>query len=421
LCPNNPVKTDPGQGDCAWQDTDGDLVEDKDDGCIYNPTITKPGKDCNYVKDTDGSDVFEIWTAADLKRLKEELDKRIPEDRIGFSFTNFNICANVCVEPGKSSLYKYFDCLNLNGDVYVREDLSGTAYCYDAICTYQNNMMSCLPTSGKCNQVDEPSQNNDCCNYDTWNEMYPSGYHCAANGAILYCDGIRLYEESCYSDYCQESEEGATCDICHGEVVSTGGELHQCCDDEYVNSCSTDGTTLYSCMGGRVEHSMCANGCNAESGECVTACTGEPVITGGTPGSCCDPIEYQKTCDGTGIWECSAGLVKYTECADTCMTQTSEVDGETVTKSLCRYTVSTPIESLFKVRLMRDIDLNEGYQIERYENACVIDFTSLDLYRTQFDGNGHTIRLTSDEERCAITKPIFDNVFESHVNDLKLD
>ena len=75
LCPDNPLKTEPGQGDCGWLDTDGDGVEDKDDACIYNPTITKSGVDCN-IKQNNGTTIFEIWTAGDFETLKTELDKR---------------------------------------------------------------------------------------------------------------------------------------------------------------------------------------------------------------------------------------------------------------------------------------------------------------------------------------------------------
>ena len=259
-CPLNPDKSSPediGPG-CDLKDSDKDGVTDSDDVCPYNPnyqTVLEEGEDCNYV-DTEEGRVFQIWSAGDLKRLREELEKTALTDPLNM-LCELSNQATVCIDE-----HHRLDCtLDTSTWLYTWQ-LSGCTSCAAAEIPGPNE--GDLPTLGDvvCKNDPAGSTAETVALYQSCAEtMKPICVKGGENGpdVQMYCENSLVAQKTCYGG-CDAATN--TCVTCKGEITEDGTIENQCCNpDVYKETCS--GGSAMRCIDGRVQKVSCLGGCES--------------------------------------------------------------------------------------------------------------------------------------------------------------
>lgn len=404
-CPENPDIS------CKTKDVDGDGFSDEEDACPFNPNVHESGSDCNYVKESDGTMTFEIWSAHDLERLREVLNDNLTEGNAGLPCEN--VGQRTCLDADKST--DYVECWMgdnaLFGTLVARQ-------CLDSeVCTRNGNVDTCAPKlCRKLDDIDTAHVPGDCCNSSF--ESY-----CSEDGASVVCLDGMVTAQACAAG-CEIRDAKAFCKHCRGDVLMQGGAVGDCCDSEnYLSTCQ-EGHRLF-CEGGRVAVETCYNGCQQLMGEdgaslpatCM-ACGLD--VSGDVSGACCDKSTYQITCasDKKSRLSCENGYVVQQNCHSGC----SEIAQGNV---WCD--VREDVSYRLNVRLMKNIDLSDILSRRQFAKRCAASWEPLTLYKTHFDGQGYTIRFgnTGDganvDDRCGMVEPLFGVVSDSRIESLRLD
>ncbi len=302
--------------------------------------------------------------------------------------SNTNTPWHVCVDD-----HTAFDCRN--GSFVDCSD-----ECYED---------ECATCSGSVNTTGGVS--GECCDPDSYQRS------CASGSTVLACNGHGVITElKCMDGECSETSSGVKCKTCNGNMIKTGGAAGDCCNPQlYQASCTGDGVALSCSKNGQVVAEKCAGDClgNGNFAFCKS-CHGDVIDTGGNDGDCCDQDTYIDSCVGNDMLTCNdSGRVQQVHCMNSCRS-----DGEFV--SCIKSTIP---DDLYRIELMRDIDMSSLIPSNTGVAGCMGNWEPLDLYHTNFEGHGHSIRFTTNfgNTRCAISKPLFDNIYESKVHDLTMD
>ncbi len=426
LCPNDPSKTDPGICGCGESDvdSDGDGMADCKDGCASDPEKTRPGicgcmkaDTLESVQDSDGDTVIDCLDGCPLNADKTEegafgcdvsdSDNDGVKDVDDACPYNPNIqtlpeeadksACNFVEEEGKKIFQVWsagdFKTLQAEIDKSLPDAplnmLCDPAAMTSTICIDNNHKLVCTHDSTM--------------NIDTY--QLSGCTSCAQEVIPPETEG----GEPTYGDYkCTFESAGNNLDTIH---------LYQQCADSMPKLCAptdqqSNPATQLVCSNGLVTQNTCYGGCDPSTHQC-RQCKGEPTTNGTIENQCCNVGEYEEKCSGAKARRCIGGLVKTVTCMESCE---SSFAGDANVR--CIQAASVP-EPTFTVKLMNDIDLSSAYTKTIYD-TCIVNWTPLNLYRITFDGNGHTIKATQNDQSCAIAHPLFENIVDSRVNHLTL-
>ncbi len=378
-CPNHPGKTKPGKLDCDEGDSDGDDVLDGDDDCPNNPNIQnlKEGQDCSLTKDSDGIDVFEIWSAADISRLREYMST------IGVNAAPGEICR--LNEPkhcfGENALTVCETAFSGETGVGIRTEKSCSK------CVENGDNVTCSSdVPEKCEETSEAFKAYACCSPETF---------------VGKCEGDVLVSCNAEKNWIERTECSGVCNqdalkcvACLGEPVSEKGVIGACCDPaEYKVSDATGGK--FRCVNGGVRNVL---------------------TTGGTEGSYCDSLQYVETCVDDHVLACKNNRVVKEKCISGC-----SFAEEGSKHAICHRSVEQP-KPVLKIRLMNDIDLSEINPAALLTDlSCRGNWQSIDLNQMSWDGLGHQITYTSGDIGCSLNRPFFGTVYRSSIENMVLN
>ena len=392
-CASDPDKIKPGICGCmkadtleSVQDSDGDTVIDCLDGCPLNADKTEEGAFGCDVSDSDNDGVKDVDDACpynpNIQTLPEDADK---------SECNF-------VEENGIKVFQVWsagDFKTLQAEIDKRlpdaplNMMCNPAELTNTICIDTNHKLTCV--------------HDDIMDIDTY--QLGSCTSCAQEVIPPEIEG----GEPTYGDYkCNLESAGNNLDTIH---------LYQQCGDNMPRLCApteqqSNPATQLVCSNGIVTQNICYGGCDPATHSC-RQCKGEPTTNGTIENQCCNVGEYEEKCNGTKVRRCIGGLVKTVSCMESCA---PSFEGD----ASMRCIEADPVpEPLFTVKLMNDIDLSAAYTKTIYD-TCIVNWTPLNLYRITFEGNGHTIKATQNEQLCAIAHPLFENIVDSRVNNLTL-
>ncbi len=371
-CPQNPNKSAEGTTDCDLLDSDGDGVNDEDEDCPFNPTITTKAAEgeepaeCNYNKDH----IFEIWSANDFKRLQNIVNEIIDEEDAIFNY-KFT-CEGSYNYDSYHNVYelKEIECLSDTELLACQHDDKNNLYFYNII-----DVFDCIDES-------------DVSFISTWNQAE-------------YDEGIATREFQA----CNTSHFFPTC-------ASDGKHSFKCTYNSAYEYGDFQRAELNECPGGCTQHTNS----NGNSYVSCNNCSGTSVDTLGSIGQCCNTNKYVETCSRSGnALRCINGRVTEMACSEC-----NAIEGQKSVNCAVDKKLSLP---LIHARLMKDIDLSEAYKVTKVIGNAYIKPTPIDLYRVELDGQNHRIIATSDygKTRLQVTSPIFSNIVNAHVHDLELD
>ena len=357
-CPLNPYKISPEPTTCDEKDIDGDGVEDGDDPCPYNPNISKESAEISKV---------------DCNYHKDENGELV------YEIYSANDLARLRTEIEKIIPDKQGFLCKDNSFIY--------SSVYATTCFDENTALRCEKDYHLGNSFWHYAECPEC-KESTWGYKVDCKNECG-----------KLYI----------NDEGK---------ISLTHQNNACCIEEGFIACQDNNYSAYVCHNGKVESWECESGCSDNVCHHCLIEDGDTLTVGGKTGDCCDYNTYKETCVGDEVLRCSQEGIVY---KSKCMTGCSELD-ENDDNVLC--IEGEKSKNLFKIRLMNDIDLADIVPIKNNNViiGCLGDWTPIDLYRTEFDGNNKEIRFTDDfgNRICAITRPFFNNIIDSDVKNIKL-
>ena len=421
---------------CAYDDADCDGVLNDVDACPYNPYIDKlkvegETEECNYVTDENGKKYFEVWSAADFKRLAEEIVKFNSPETGELCQTPVDEEHPTVGECCDNALYQ-ISCDSESGKALSCIDGKVVETDCDYGCYGDSCALCSIPAEGQSSYVA-----GNCCSDSSFTTV-------CQNGKLLSCFNNIVVEEPC-----PYGCSGNTCAWCIEREANAEYVAGNCCYNSFEPVCSNN--KALSCVNGVVVEEACTYGCGDTSCNLCTTPTGDELVDG----NCCDSSSFGQVCtkDKNASLECIDGVIHKVPCDKPCAAL-----GEN--QVIC----SVMPKPEFRVRLMKDINIadalsdgdiqdvefeklkvvwretvtdeetgetstvihepsdSDSYTIT--DDTCVGRWakdTPIALKNVDFDGQGHRIFFKAEDGRsCSMVDSLFADIDDSHVHDFSI-
>ncbi len=455
LCPDDPGKTLPGVCGCgkADADADGDGVYDCMDMCPEDPSKTNPGVcGCgNGDEDSDGDGFFDCQDKCRLNAEKilpglcgcdvaDTAESIADEDGDG----TIN-CLDLCPKNPNKTAPGEHGCDSGDSDGDGVDDV-------DDACPFNPKVTK---SGTDCNIVEEngvkvfevysgaemialrkavsenmpehmlgmpcdPKNVTDMCLENT---QSATRMLTCARDSVTERNVFQLKE--CYSGCVQmDPAVAGICVVGSAPVAQppasctetdTPSRLYDCCTAENFSP-RCDGDSILECKDGMVKVRSACTGSTPVCHE--AACVkyipvADDASNKGQLNTQCDADEFKSRCDGSSMLICSAERVQKIACVNGC-----SLDAAEGSAPLCVAGAPRNDRPVLKIRLMKDINLADGLDVKKDNWGCFGDWSPISLNQMSFEGGGHKVAFSKDGKSCSLTRPFFDYVTESLINDV---
>ena len=455
LCPEDDAKMLPGVCGCgkADADADGDGVMDCLDLCPDDPNKTTPGI-CGCSESDEDADGDGFLDCQDKCKLNAEkvlpglcgCDAADTAENVSDSDGDGTInCLDLCPNNPNKTAPGEHGCESGDSDGDGVDDV-------DDACPFNPKVTK---SGSDCNIVEE--------NGAKVFELYSAAEFIALRKAIeenlpehmlgLPCDPKKV------TDTCLENTQSATKMLTCGKDAVTGLKVYML-KDCYSGCVQMDPSTPGICVAGSApaekppasctqtdSPSKLYDCCSAEN--FATQCGGSEILecregmvriksscAGSTPvcheAACvkyipiaddesnkgqintqCDANVFKSKCDGSSMLVCRAERVQKIDCVNGC--SLDEAEGS---EPLCIEDTPRNDKPVLTIRLMKDINLADGFEVKTDNWGCFGDWSPISLINMKFDGGGHKVSFSKDGKQCSLTRPFFDYVRESSVDNV---
>ena len=390
-CKLNAEKVLPGLCGCDVADSAGNIADDDGDGtincldlCPKNPHKTAPGEHGCDAGDSDGDGVEDIADACPFNpKVKAE-----------------GADCNIVEENG----IKVFELYSAAELVALRKALS------DNLPEYKLGM-PCVPADviDTCMENTQSATKMLTCGKDSVTGLNVFMLKDCFNGCVQMDPSMAGI---CMTGSAPGEKVPSSC-----TQTDSPSKLYDCCTPEnFATRC--DNNDVLECRDGMVRiKSMCAgNAPVCHEAACVKYIpVAEDESNKGQVGTQCDASAFKSTCDGNSMLVCSEERVQKIDCVNGC-----SLDEAAGSEPLCVADTPRNDKPALTIRLMKDINLADGLEVKSDNWGCYGDWKPLSLSNMAFDGGGHKISFSKDGKLCSLTRPFFDYVRESSVDNVSL-